>query len=99
MATVVASPSGARTALKARLRAGALHIVHPNHAVPFPISCHHAGRDKPSTELPARDGTIRVAPGVVANGSPLALVQHFDATASGAVLVREAQSGARFNRT
>ena len=95
MATIVVPPSAARTALQARFRAGARHIVHPNHADPLPVGRRPARRDELPSELPARDGTIRVAPVVVAYRAPLALVQHFNAAASGAVLVREAQRGAR----
>jgi hypothetical protein len=90
MTAGVLPPCAARAALQTRLSASARHIVHPNHPNPLPEASALAKREEVSSKLPAGDSCIRLVPAVVADRAPLALVQHFDATTSCAVLVRKA---------
>jgi hypothetical protein len=93
------SPSVVRAALQARLCANARHLIHPNYRIPLPVSCSSTETEEPQSELPASDDCVQLIPAIVADRAPLALVQHFDATASQVIQVCQPQCGARLGIT
>ncbi len=82
------APSGVQAVLQARLHAITPHIIQPDGSISLPVGVE---RGEAQPKLPAGDGCFINVPTAAADRAPPAVVKYFDAAASSAVLVRQAQ--------